>query len=67
MGTATVEVGNDYVPKWDQPPVTVIKVDNKRMGVQIESYTGSKRWFSLRTFKISFTHYTDCIACIKGD
>lgn len=66
MGTTTVEIGHDYIPNWNQSPATVIKVDSKRGGVQVEFYTGHQRWFTLRAFKISFSHYKDCVQCTKG-
>lgn len=65
MGTPTVEIGHDYIPPWNSSPATVIKVDTKRGGVQVEFYTGSVRWFTMRSFKQNFSHYKDCVACNK--
>jgi hypothetical protein len=67
--TDSVLIGHDYISKWGSPG-TVIQLDYRGkhlQGVQIEFYTGNKRWFSGSTFKITFSHYQDCIKCNKGE
>lgn len=66
MGTSTVQIGHDYVPSWPSSPATVIKIDTKRGGVQVEFYTGLQRWFTMNAFKKNFSHYNDCVQCTKG-
>ena len=69
MATDEVELHHDYIPNWPSAPGTVTEIAyyyGKVKAVHMKYYNGGKRWYAIANFKRNFTHYKECVMCVKG-